>query len=248
MAQLRGQLGRLPFLTLGIAVVWLVIYLFVQPSFGERGHYAFRFRYAAIPCEITQGRPLRLYEVQRVGNATKAPCGGLPNSAIILPSKRVYLGLIYSMFLHSSSGHILTNIFGLLVYGIASERGLGRLSFVSLLVAGGLLGNLMQILAVPDSTLPILGGSGAIYALMGTALLLFPSSRVFGVLVIGRLTLAVLILEIFLFLLQGELVWPHIGGLLTGLIFGLAFARRAGSPVLATRRSEGPADGATTED
>src|SRR4249920_1721283 len=113
---------------------------------------------------------------------------------------------------------------------------MGHGRFLVFYLLAGLLGNLAQTMAMPDSPIPLIGASGAIAGVMGAYLVLFPHSRI---LVLIFLLFFVDIVEIpavfflaFWFLMQlvsgfGQLAnlagasvgfWAHIGGFLAGVL------------------------------
>ena len=89
-----------------------------------------------------------------------------------------------AMFLHASWDHILGNLLFLAVFGKSVEEAFGRLGFLVLYVAGGLAATVTQaaitLLASPeaDARIPMLGASGAVSAVLGAFLVLYPYSRI----------------------------------------------------------------------
>lgn len=84
-----------------------------------------------------------------------------------------------SMFMHISIGHLIGNMIFLIVFGLALEAGLGRASFLLFYVVGGLGADLGHILFDPSSQVPALGASGAISAVMGGYVMLYPRAKIF---------------------------------------------------------------------
>jgi membrane associated rhomboid family serine protease len=83
---------------------------------------------------------------------------------------------ISSIFTHGSWGHLLFNAWFLWLTGIALEDKLGRIVYPIFYVAGGVVAGICQMLA---SSLPGIGASGAIAAVMGAFAMLLPLSRVY---------------------------------------------------------------------
>ena len=112
----------------------------------------------AIPAELT-GRAA----------APEGPCrlGGLTWGA-----------LFSSMFLHGSWMHLIGNMWFLWIFGNNIEDSMGHLRFAVFYVLTGLIAAGAHVLAAPDSTLPVVGASGAISAIMGAYVLLYPRARV----------------------------------------------------------------------
>src|SRR6266540_5127596 len=102
---------------------------------------------------------------------------------------------ITAMFLHGSWGHILGNMLFLAVFGKNVEDAFGRLRYLLFYFTGGLAATVLQtamtLLAgsAADARVPNLGASGAIAAVLGAFFVLYPNSRVFGV-VAARLLIA----------------------------------------------------------
>jgi len=83
-----------------------------------------------------------------------------------------------SMFLHASFLHIFGNMLFLAIFGPTVEDATGRLRYVAFYLLGGLVALGAQVLADPSSTAPTLGASGAIAAVLGGYILLYPRARV----------------------------------------------------------------------
>jgi membrane associated rhomboid family serine protease len=90
------------------------------------------------------------------------------------------------MFLHASWSHIAGKMLFLAVFGKNVEDALGRGRYLGLDVAGGFVAAMTQaamtLLAgsAGDARVPTLGASGAIAAVLGAYVVLYPNSRVFG--------------------------------------------------------------------
>jgi membrane associated rhomboid family serine protease len=162
----------------------------------------------------------------------------------LVPSHFSWLTVVTSTFLHGGWLHIVGNLWSLWIFGDNVEDRMGHGRFLSFYLLAGVLGNLAQVMAMPDSPVPLIGASGAIAGVMGAYLVLFPHSRI---LVLIFLLFFVDIVEIpavyflvFWFLMQlvsgvGQLAnlsgasvgfWAHIGGFLTGILGVWVFRRR----------------------
>jgi membrane associated rhomboid family serine protease len=149
-----------------------------------------------------------------------------------------YLPLLSSTFLHGGWLHLIGNMWTLWLFGGAVETRLGRLRFALLYLLCGILASAAHLLANQESRVPVLGASGAIAAVLGAHVTLFPHSRVLllvPILIIIPLFLPLpTILYVGLwFALQvvegaGDLLqpqmgggiawWAHIGGFLAGIV------------------------------
>jgi membrane associated rhomboid family serine protease len=93
-------------------------------------------------------------------------------------------GAFTSMFMHASWQHILGNMLFLWIFGNNIEDALGRVRFLLWYVAGGLAATALQTFVtldfggVRDASVPNIGASGAISAVLGAYFLLLPRARV----------------------------------------------------------------------
>jgi membrane associated rhomboid family serine protease len=92
--------------------------------------------------------------------------------------------ILTSMFMHASWLHILGNMVFLWAFGPQIEDAMGRFKYLTFYLLGGLVAMLAQIAASPSSTIPTLGASGAIAAVMGAFLITFPRHQIRTVLII----------------------------------------------------------------
>lgn len=88
------------------------------------------------------------------------------------------LPFLTSMFLHGGWGHILLNMWTLLIFGPAIEDRFGPGRFLTFYLACGIGAAVAHAVVNADSTVPSLGASGAIAGVMGAFMRLFPLARV----------------------------------------------------------------------
>jgi membrane associated rhomboid family serine protease len=88
-----------------------------------------------------------------------------------------YLGLITHMLLHGSWLHLAGNLIGLWVFGDNIEDALGHVCYLLFFLACGIAAALTQVF-FDDPTVPMIGASGAVSAVMGAYLLLHPRARI----------------------------------------------------------------------
>ena len=151
-----------------------------------------------------------------------------------------YTGLMTSMFLHGGWMHLLGNMMYLWIFGDNIEAKIGNLPFLGFYLLGGLAAAAGQIFPDPGSSVPMIGASGAIAAVMGAYVVMFPHSKIkmlfllfFSVFYKTPWTFLV-----FYFFQQitsgftslgvggeggGVAWWAHIGGFVFGLIWGFMF-------------------------
>jgi len=146
--------------------------------------------------------------------------------------------LISSMFMHAGWMHIIGNMIYLWAFGPEIEDAMGSFRFLFFYLAGGLIAMMAQVIADPSSTIPVLGASGAIAAVMGAFLVIYPGDRIRTVLflfIFFRVTYipAVVIIG-FWFLIQvfnvGAVTQVRAGGVaylahIAGFLFGVFTAR-----------------------
>jgi membrane associated rhomboid family serine protease len=237
---------RTPIVTLAIIVACIGIYVLWQPSpFGDTvDDVEFNVERAAVPCEVVQGRPLRFDELRATYELGRdEACGvGSDDSPAAFPDKSVWAAVLVSMFLHGSVVHLAGNLLFLWIFGNNIEDHLGHLRFIAFYVVGGIAATLTYIVLNPDSTLGMVGASGAIAAVMGAYFVWFPDAPVrtwisFLLFVVVRIR-AKWVLG-FWFVLQfftapnSGVAWAaHVGGFVFGVVIGLLvrasrMARRA---------------------
>lgn len=155
------------------------------------------------------------------------------------------LRLFSALFLHADWIHLLGNLVFLLIFGLPAERVMGGWRFLILFLLGGAVANLAAVLAIGTPDRVIIGASGAVSAVIGAYLALFPGARLGVVLPLGLFLEFVRVPASLLIglwaLLQvvfaysgpafGAVAWPaHIAGFLFGMVFALftraAIARR----------------------
>jgi len=95
-----------------------------------------------------------------------------------------WITVLTAMFMHASWSHILGNMLFLWVFGPEIEDAMGPARYTVFYLIGGIVAMLAQVLASPSSTVPNLGASGAIAAVMGAFLVTYPHDRIRSLLVI----------------------------------------------------------------
>jgi membrane associated rhomboid family serine protease len=90
------------------------------------------------------------------------------------PAAAEGIDLLTSMFLHGGFMHLFGNMLFLWIYGDNVEYRLGRLRYLLAYLVTGVAATLFFTLLSPDSTLPLVGASGAISGVLGFYFLWFP--------------------------------------------------------------------------
>src|SRR5215475_12027994 len=95
-----------------------------------------------------------------------------------------WVTILTAMFMHGGWSHIIGNMVFLWAFGPEIEDAMGRWRYLVFYLAGGVVAMLAQIAASPHSTVPNLGASGAIAAVMGAFLVTYPRDRIRSILMI----------------------------------------------------------------
>ena len=159
--------------------------------------------------------------------------------------------LVTSQFLHGSLVHIAGNMLFLWIFGNNIEDRFGRLAFLAFYLVGGVVAGLTQVVIDPTSTVPTIGASGAIAAVLGAYLVLFPGARVttaiFLIFFYQLIEIPAIFVLGFWFALQlfdgigslgamgqattgGVAFFAHIGGFIFGAAIALLVRAVAGRP------------------
>ncbi len=153
-----------------------------------------------------------------------------------------WITILTAMFMHGSWSHIIGNMIFLWAFAPEIEDAMGTVRYLVFYLAGGLVAMLAQVAADPHSTVPNLGASGAIAAVMGAFIVTYPRDRIKSVLflfVFFKVTYIPAALLIgFWFLTQlfhagvvaqsqtgGVAYLAHVGGFIFGAVFGRWFER-----------------------
>ncbi|WP_426573055.1 rhomboid family intramembrane serine protease [Aquihabitans sp. McL0605] len=231
---------RVPWLTMALIAINVVVFLFIQPSgfqwgapegsAGQSQYWRaqerdeFTNRWGAIPCELRSGKALIDSPPGCKGDRTQYPPAG----------KSVALALLTCMFLHGSIDHLAGNMLFLWVFGSAVEDRLGRSNFLGLYLLGGIIATLGYVATNPHSAGPLIGASGAIAVVMGAYLVLAPRARILTVIATAAFQVvyvpaAVVLLLFFVtqfFTADENVAWEaHAAGMVVGAIAGLVLMR-----------------------
>ena len=123
-----------------------------------------------------------MFVIELVGGDTFVTTWSLHPADIV--AGRHLITILTSMFMHGSWSHILGNMVFLWAFGPEIEDLMGRRKYLVFYLLGGLAATAAQVAADPSSTVPNLGASGAIAAVMGAFLVTYPRDRIRSLLVI----------------------------------------------------------------
>ena len=205
-----------PLITLGLILAnGLVFYHQMSLDFVESQNFI--FKWGAIPYQIHHGKILREF-----------------------PEIPLPLTIFSSMFLHGGFLHIFGNMLYLWIFGNNIEDTLGHFRFLLFYLGCGLVAGLAQVFSNPESTVPMIGASGAVAGILGAYLILFPGSRIltlfFIFIFIKLIRLPAMFVLGFWFFIQLLGVWggsisnvaffAHVGGFVAGMILVKIFQPR----------------------
>ncbi len=156
-----------------------------------------------------------------------------------------WITILTAMFMHAGWEHILGNMLFFWVFAPQIEDVMGSGRFLTFYLLGGLAATFAQIVVDPASTVPNLGASGAIAAVMGIFLVTYPRDQIRTVVLLGwfaRITYLPALLMVGLWFLTqvfsevgalaqvdtggGVAYMAHIGGFLFGMLLGPLFESR----------------------
>lgn len=178
----------------------------------------------------------------------------IPRMLLTYPSMRTAATLVTSMFLHDGLLHLGGNMLYLGIFGDNVEETLGRWGFLLVYLAGGIGAGLAHVVTNPMSLTPTIGASGAIAAVLGVYLAMFPRNRVRTLLLLGwfiRLVdLPAFVVLGLWFVLQivnalgslgmaeaGGVAWfAHLGGFVFGLVVGGLLRKKRPAHLVQQRR------------
>jgi membrane associated rhomboid family serine protease len=225
----ENQTLRTPVVTIAIIAMNVLVWFFVQGAGSELQVAASVCNFGLIPAELTARPP-----------GAQVPMGdGL---VCVTDPGPEPLHLITSMFLHGSWMHLLGNMWFLWLFGNNIEDSMTRGRFLVFYILCGLAAALLQVIANPDSNIPMVGASGAISGVMGAYLVLFPRVRVFTMVPLGffltTMALPAWAMLVYWAVLQlgsgllsigaetgGVAFWAHLGGFLAGFVLVRLFRR-----------------------
>ena len=142
------------------------------------------------------------------------------------------LTLVTSAFLHGSWPHLIGNM--LLLFGDNVEDPMGHLCFLLFYLLCGVAASLAHAVAMPDSTLPLVGASGAVSGVLGAYLMLHPRVKIL-VVVLRWFPLVLpaylliggwLLFQLYNLWSAGDALiawWAHLGGFAAGAVLIVPF-------------------------
>jgi membrane associated rhomboid family serine protease len=173
--------SRFAWVTLGLIVANFVVY-FIAVSHGgsiiSGPDIHEVVKYGAIPYALTHPGVHCIVLTPSSGAEIACAHANVPDT---IPTWET---IFTSMFMHASILHILGNMIFLWIFGNNVEDSMGPLKFLAFYILGGVVALGLQVAIAPNSTAPTLGASGAIAAVLGGYILLYPRARVFTLVII----------------------------------------------------------------
>jgi membrane associated rhomboid family serine protease len=252
--------GGFPFVTAALVAINFIVYLLAirhGGSFISGPSAVEQIKYGAIPDALTHPG-VHCAEVVRQTLSGPGSPQMLCNTALLnanhIPAENLlpaWETIFTGMFMHASIVHIGGNMIFLWIFGDNVENALGPVKYIAFYLLGGLAALALQVAVSPGSTDPTLGASGAIAAILGAYIVLYPRAKV---LTLVFIILIVTVIELPAWAMLG--VWfaeqaafgaaglttatgsgggvayfAHVGGFVFGLITIRLLAKRArGSP------------------
>ncbi|HEV2128063.1 MAG TPA: rhomboid family intramembrane serine protease [Thermomicrobiales bacterium] len=153
-----------------------------------------------------------------------------------------WITLVTSMFLHGGWIHVIGNMLFLWVFGDNIEDIMGHVRYLIFYLLAGLAAGYAQVLSNPDSTIPLIGASGAVSGLLAAYLISFPHGRIVTLVTLGVFITTIMLPAwimigywVVLQVIQGAMslgvdvdtggvAWfAHIGGFVAGLLLVFLF-------------------------
>ncbi len=238
---------RFPIINYALILANIIVFIYYQ-RMGVNTD--FTMGYAAVPAEILSGKDL-VTNAQQYTDAVTGQVFTLPGLA---PGPYpIWITLITSMFMHGGWAHLGGNLLYLAVFGDNIENRLGHGRYLIFYLLTGIIATFAQILSTvvmgQDLLVPSLGASGAISAVLGAYLRLYPTRqvtilafiifmRVPALIVLGLWIVFQIISSLGAFggLETGSIAYAaHIGGFIAGFLLIKKFSPPQTKRVVSTR-------------
>jgi membrane associated rhomboid family serine protease len=178
---------RFPIVTLGLIVVNVIVYILAVRhggSFISGPDSQEVVKWGAIPYALTHPGVHCAEVVRRSAFGAGTPqmlCSTALLNANHIPAENLlpsWQTIFTGMFMHASILHLGGNMIFLWIFGNNVEDSMGHAKFLAFYIVGGVAALGLQVAIGPNSTAPTLGASGAIAAVLGGYIVLYPRARV----------------------------------------------------------------------
>src|SRR5213080_2901055 len=169
---------RIPLVTVALIAANVIAFLFWQPTLrhvkdAELAQQTFFWCHGQIPYELAHLVPLARSgangrtEIAKDYDVTTADAAQLQDYlGRACPRKNIWLSIVTAMFLHAGWLHLGGNMLFLWIFGDNVEDALGKLGYLAFYLLGGIAAVALQFGLAPNSTIPNVGASGAIAAVL----------------------------------------------------------------------------------
>ena len=219
MIPLRDNAAPRRLTPINVALIAANLAVFVyELSLGPRVA-AFVERFALVPAAVTRALSSNAYR----------------DAGALAP----LMTTVTSMFIHGGLWHVAGNMLYLFIFGAAVEYRMGALRYLSFYFAAGIAAALATVWIAPESSVPVIGASGAIAGVLGAYFILYPHGRILTILPIFIFIQFIEIpAVIYLFVwfavqlyaglqqsgraavMGGVAWWAHVGGFMFGVAMG----------------------------
>lgn len=151
---------RTAYLTILIIVINVVVFVY-QAVFSDLNVNV--AKNAMIPWEITHLKTIKT----PIGYTVEREEYGFPRRKYIYRKLSPFVSLIFSLFMHGSFLHLFGNMLFLWIFGNNIEDYLGRMKFLIFYFLAGIGASMVHVLFNLNSTVPVIGASGAVSGIMG---------------------------------------------------------------------------------
>jgi membrane associated rhomboid family serine protease len=233
----NNPIQRTPLVTYALVAINVLVFFWIS-RMPELKQQVIAYQHGFVPARIIQlSQPKPMFVPVEV--TVQVPFWGLQRQqrAIELDPvpRQIWLSLLTCMFLHGSWMHVLFNMWFLWLFGDNVEDRLGPLLYLGLYLVGGLIASGAHWAVEPESTMPVIGASGAIAAVLGAYAVTWPwakvSTLVFLVVFVTIIDVPALVVLGAWFVGQvlagqqslrqaaggGVAWWAHVGGFLAGM-------------------------------
>ncbi len=234
-----------PLVTYALVAINVVVWLYQSYVITDLDEFIFTFQFGVIPAELLRSVELGTERLRLDASIVSVDLTSpIPTWATVFSS----------MFLHGGFLHLAGNMVFLWVFGDNVEDRFGRVRFLTFYLIAGVAAVFAQAIIDPESTVPMIGASGAIAGVLGAYLVLFPYSRVDTLFFVGLVfhaRLAAVWLIGAWVLLQafngvgslgassagsGVAYFAHLGGFAAGLVIAVLYKLARREPIMARRR------------
>ena len=222
---------RPPIVTVSLIAICSLVFIWEFMS-GQQGMGQIFYQYGLIPSKF----------LGLEGQMARTSSGAPP-----------VITLFTSMFLHGGWMHLISNMWFMWIFGNNIEDELGHVKFLGFYLLCGLGAAFLQMALNPESTIPMVGASGAISGVLGAYLLLYPRTKILTLVFLGFFITTARIAAVWFlgiwFALQafwafasapgdggGVAFWAHVGGFLAGMGLILVMRRGIGPRVLSREK------------